>query len=455
MRVKNKLTLLFAVLTTALLLAFAMAVYFSYAKSRQDEYYKMLRQQATIKANLLFNAKINANVLQLIYKNSSNSSFQEEVAIYDANFNLLYHDDISVDKVKETKQMIDKVISQKEIRFTQGTAQEIAFLYRNDGTKYVITAASHDKAGQAMLRHLRYTLFFAFVASVIIITVFGRFLSSKALQPVSNLVDNVNKITASNLHQTVDEGNGKDEIAELAITFNQMLKRLEYSFGAQKLFVYNISHELRTPLSAMIAELDLALAKERSIERYKEVIGLSLTDARKIVRLINGMLDLAKASYDQTEISFKDVRLDEVLLDASQQLLETNEGFTVPLSFEKEIEDDHYITIKGNEYLLKTAFINLMENACKFSDKKQCKVTISYLKNKTIVIFADEGIGIPVDDITHIFTPFYRGSNRSFADGYGIGLSLCQKIVQLHKGEINVNSITGKGTTFTLTLPHL
>lgn len=455
MRVKNKLTLLFAVMTTALLLAFAVAVYFSYAKSRQDEYYKLLRQQSTIKANLLFNAKIKANVLQLIYKNSSKSFFQEEVAIYDADFNLLYHDDISVDKVKETKAMIDGVISQKEIRFTQGDVQEIAFLYKKGKAKYVITAAAKDRAGQAMLLRLRYTLFFAFVASIIIITVVGRFLSSKALQPVSNLVDNVNKITASNLHQTVDEGNGKDEIAELAITFNHMLKRLEYSFGAQKLFVYNISHELRTPLAAMIAELDLALTKNRSVEEYKKIIGLSLTDAKKIVKLINGMLDLARASYDQSEISFKEVRLDEVLLDASRQVMESNNAFTVPLSFDKEIEDDHYITIRGNEYLLNTAFINLMENACKFSEQWQCKVTISYFKNKTIVRFTDEGIGIVEEDIEQIFTPFYRGHNQSYAEGYGIGLSLCQKIVQLHKGDISVISTPGKGTTFTITLPHL
>ncbi len=306
-----------------------------------------------------------------------------------------------------------------------------------------------------MVSGLRSTLFFAFVASIIIITVVGRFLSSKALQPVSKLVDNVNTITASNLHQTVDEGNGKDELAELAITFNKMLKRLEYSFGAQKLFVYNISHELRTPLAAMIGELDLALSKDRSIEDYKQVIGLSLNDAKRISRLINGMLDLAKASYDQSEVSFKELRLDEILLDASRQVMDKNKTFTVPLSFDQEIENDQYITIRGNEYLLTTAFVNLMENGCKFSSKKQCKVSISYSKEKTIINFVDEGIGIPAEELENIFTPFYRGSNSQYAEGYGIGLSLCQKIVELHKGSIAVSSAANKGTIFTVVFPHL
>lgn len=455
MRVKNKLTLLFAVMTSTLLLIFAVVVYFSYAKSRQDEYYRLLKQRSTIKANLLFKAGIKADVLQLIYKNSSDSFFPEEVAIYDPDFNLLYHDDITVDKVKETRQMIDEVIRKKELRFSQGSLQEIGFLYKNEGKEYIVTAAAKDHTGERMLKGLRSTLFFAFVASVLIITVVGRFLSSKALKPVSNLVDNVNKITASNLHQTVDEGNGKDELAELAITFNQMLKRLEYSFGAQKLFVYNISHELRTPLAAMIGELDLALSKDRSVEDYKQVIDLSLADAKKINRLINGMLDLAKASYDQSEVSFKELRLDEILLDASRQVMDNNSSFTVPLSFDQEIEDDQYITIKGNEYLLTTAFANLMENGCKFSEKKQCKVRISYSNQKTIISFVDEGIGIPAEDIDNIFTPFYRGSNRQYAEGYGIGLSLCQKIVELHSGSITVNSASNRGTTFTVTLSHL
>jgi len=283
----------------------------------------------------------------------------------------------------------------------------------------------------------------------------GIFFSRKALRPVSKMVRRVEDITATNLDLRVDEGNRKDEIAELAVTFNQMLDRLENSFDAQKQFVSNISHELRTPMSSVITELELSVSKSRTETEYKTTIALALADANKIVKLSNNLLDLAKASYDQTEINFKDVRLDELLLDARIQVLKSNPGYQVNILFEREIENDDFISVKGNEYLLKVAFINLMENGCKFSNDKRISVAISFHDKNTILRFSDSGIGISTDDLPKVFTPFYRGTNKGFAYGNGIGLSLTQKIIHLHHGTIAVVSATGEGTTFTVELPHI
>jgi len=97
----------------------------------------------------------------------------------------------------------------------------------------------------------------------------------------------------------------------------------------------------------------------------------------------------------------------------------------------------------------------LMENSCKFSENKLATVTISYDPAQTILRFSDTGIGIDASELTHIFTPFYRGNNRTHAAGSGIGLSLTQKIIHLHKGDLSVTSEVGKGTTFSIQLPHL
>src|SRR6202043_215540 len=145
-------------------------------------------------------------------------------------------------------------------------------------------------------------------------------------------------------------------------------------FDAQKEFVSNISHELRTPLTAMLAELQLTVSHERNNEEYKKSIHHAISDAQKLVKLFSGLLDLAKASYDQTEITFKELRLDELLLDARQSILKSNPGYGIPIIFEREIEEEDFISIKGNEYLLKVAFANLMENGCKFSNDNQCSV---------------------------------------------------------------------------------
>jgi two-component system sensor histidine kinase ArlS len=218
--------------------------------------------------------------------------------------------------------------------------------------------------------------------------------------------------------------------------------------------VSNISHELRTPLAAIIAELEVSDIRERTIGEHKQVNQLVLSEARKVSRLSNDLLDLAKASYDQSGITFKEIRLDEVLLDATQGVLKLNPGYRIELLFEKETEENEGISINGNEYLLKVAFANLIENACKFSGNNQCSVTISFDGKGPVLRFADTGIGIAPEDLSRIFTPFFRGENRKYADGNGIGLSLTAKIIHLHDGTISVDSTVNRGTTFTIRIPQ-
>lgn len=451
MKIRLKLTLLFTLLFSAILLTFALVVYFSYSENREDKFFKRLKQGAITQANLLLDAAVPANVLQLIYHNAVN---EEEVAIFDTSFNLLYHDGPDIDKVKETPQMMQNILHRKEIRFHINGNQAVGFLYKHKGKTYIVTAAAEDIGGIRKLRTLQATLVSGFFLSIILTLAAGSFFSKKALNPVSAMVDKVEDITATNLHLRVPEGNGKDEIAELAITFNRMLNRLENSFEAQKQFVSNISHELRTPLATIIAELELSANKPRTEAEYREAIALALSDARKLARLSNDLLDFAKATYDETEITFKPLRLDEVLWDARTQVLKSSPAYQVSMLFEGEIEDDRLLTLSGNEYLLKVAFANLMENGCKFSADHHCTVTIHFNQQYCQVQVADKGAGIPVEDLPHIFTPFYRGANKKYADGNGIGLSLTQRIITLHKGGIEVQSAPARGTDFQVKLPH-
>jgi signal transduction histidine kinase len=455
MKIRIKLTLLFSGLFALLLLVFSLAIYLFNANQREEEYFKRLKQLAITKTELLLGAKVQPSVLQLIYKNSLNTLPQEEVAIYDTAFHLLYHDAMDIDKVKETTGMIDSILALKEIHFYVEDLQAVGFSYVFQGRTYVITAAAKDDDGLGKLATLRIALALGFALAILLTLLAGSLFSGKALAPVSEMVEKVEHITASRLGLRIGTGNGKDEMAELALTFNRMLDRLENSFDAQKEFVSNISHELRTPLSAIITELEVAGIKDRTIIEHKEINQTILQEARKLSRLSNDLLDLAKASYDPASITFKAVRLDEALLDATQAVLRSNPPYRIELLFEKETEENEGISISGNEYLLKIAFSNLIENACKFSKNHQCSVTISFDGKDPVLRFADTGIGIAPEDLSRIFTPFFRGENRQYAEGNGIGLSLTAKIIHLHKGTISVDSVIGEGTTFTVRMPHL
>ncbi|HLV50368.1 MAG TPA: HAMP domain-containing sensor histidine kinase [Flavobacterium sp.] len=452
MKIRTRLTILFTLITATILLAFASVIYISAKENREKEFYSLLRKEALTKANLFFNAKVETKTLQDIYRNNRQILNEVEIAIYDRSFNLLYHDAVDIDYVKETPEMINEIYQKGEKQFYQEEWQVIGLRYGYENKNYIITATAIDQYGYNKLDSLLKNSIIVFVISILFIYIAGRFFSKRAFDPVMEMTEKAKAISATNLYLRLNSNGSEDELSELANTFNEMLSRLENSFDAQKNFVSNISHELRTPLAAIITELELSVNKEKNVAEYKSTIQNALGDAKKLVRLSNSLLDLAKASYDPTEISFKQIRVDEILLDARQQVQQVYPDYKIDIVFEKEFENDSQITVNGNEYLLKVAFANLFENGCKFSKDKQSCVSILFENKKIQLRFTDKGIGISEDDLKNIFTPFYRCENKQFADGKGIGLSLTQKIIHLHKGSISVQSKQHQGTTFTVDL---
>ena len=222
------------------------------------------------------------------------------------------------------------------------------------------------------------------------------------------------------------------------------------------MFVSNASHELRTPLAALIAELDLALQKERTEEQYRNSIRHALDDARRMTKLIDGLLNLAKADYQKEQLKMEEIRLDELLLDTRNHLLKAHPDYHIELLFEQDdSDDDRQITVRGNLYLLNIAFANLIENNCKYSADKSSFVQISFWEKWTIIRLSDDGVGMSETDKKHLFTLFYRGEQEKMAEGHGIGMILVQRIIQLHEGNIAVHSEQGRGTTFVIELPHV
>jgi len=450
MTARTRITLLFTGITAAILFLFSAVIYFSAKENREQEFYSLLNKEAITKANLFFNAHVDKKTLQDIYHNNRQILNEVEVAIYDSSFNLLYHDAVDIDFVKETKVMIEQINQEGEIRFYQEGWQVLGIKHLFEGKPYIIVAAAYDEYGYKKLTNLLNDSLLILFLSIAFLFFTGRFFSKKVFDPLKKMSVQAKQISANKLNLRLPTSGSKDELDELSSTFNAMLNRLENSFDAQKHFVSNIAHELRTPLAAIIAELELAEQPGKTNAEYQKAISDALADARKLARLSNSLLDLAKASYDPSEITFKSVRLDEVLLDAIGFVQRVDRDYRVEFHFEQEFEDDQEISIQGNEYLLKVAFVNLIENACKFSADHKATVGLQFDSEKISLPFTDSGIGIQDADLPHIFSPFYRGANDRLTPGHGIGLSLTQKIVHLHSGDISVTSRQGKGSSFSI-----
>lgn len=456
MKIKTKIALRYSIVTAILMTVFATVIYFVSAHDREVEFYDNLYREGVSKANLFFEAKASPDIMHSIYKNNIEYIDEVEVAVYDTSTNLLYHDAKDIDIVKETPELIQNItLNDDNSQFRIDKYQAVAFLFNHNNSRYVVTAAAYDGYGYSKLHNLIINLAALTVISIIISFILGYFLAKRALKPVSEISEKMKSITANNLDLRILGYNENDEFGELSASFNKALDIIESSFESQKMFVSNVSHELRTPLSILVGEIDFAMLKQRSLDEYISTLKNSKQDVEHLIKLVNGLLDLAKASYNEKTISMIAIRVDEILLDAHGYVLKANPNYSIQLIFEEEIEDDFEFTVLGNEYLLKTAFINLIENSCKFSQDKTSSIKISSNKEFIRISFSDNGIGISESDMSKIFVPFYRGDNKEYSNGYGIGLTLVDKVINLHKGRLSIHSQVNEGTSIHVDLPYI
>lgn len=448
MKIRTRLTLLFTIVTAMLMIFYSIAVYYSSSEAREVSFYAQLRNEAVAKANLFFQSTLNEKEMHRVYKNNTKTINEVQVAIYDPEFNLVYHDDSKVDFVKEDPKMLSSILKKKEISFFIDDLQAIGMVYTHNGKEYLVTAAGYDQYGYKSINHLLTISIIAFISILILIYLAGIFLAKKALYPLSEMVHQIKNITAGKLQLRLKTTGEKDELNELAQNFNGMLERLENSFDAQKHFVSNISHELRTPLSAIITELEFSSEKEQTKAEYQQTIQYALDDARNMAKLSNSLMDLAKASYDPNEISFYEVRLDEILLESYSKILKENQEYKISLNIDSDTEE-HQLVIWGNEYLLRVAFNNLIDNACKYSPVHTCRIDVKATNKKLYISFINTGITISQEDLLHIFEPFYRSEASKQEKGYGIGLFLTKKIIDLHHAAISMVS-ENNTTVFTV-----
>ena len=180
-----------------------------------------------------------------------------------------------------------------------------------------------------------------------------------------------------------------------------------------------------------------------------------MQDIKNLNDLTNKLLTLTHLEDDQQVQHFKEVRIDEVLWNARSDILLSHPRYEINIFFSEQIEGEHHLHCLGNAMLLKTAFLNIIENGCKYSADHQTSIHLSVHDQYCTIHFKDNGIGIPRKDISHIFQPFYRAENAKDKQGHGVGLSLTERIISLHQGKLKVHSVLNSGTEVSISLPLL
>ena len=279
----------------------------------------------------------------------------------------------------------------------------------------------------------------------------GIFLAQRALKPVDQITRTAHEIEESDLSRRIPV-QSRDELGRLAATLNQMIERLEKAFKRQQQFTADASHELRSPLSVIQAESTLALNKDRPANEYKHSLEVVSNESEHMAKVIDQLLTLARADSGKEQLSFEEVDLSELLagIAANAEILCRDKG----LEFRSDLMDN--ILVSGDRAKLRELFLNLLDNAIRYSpDGGTISLTLGKLEERAVIAIADTGIGIPDEDIPRIFERFYRVDRaRSRAEGgAGLGLSICKYIAEAHGGRIEVESQVGRGSTFSVWLP--
>ena len=324
---------------------------------------------------------------------------------------------LNMDSLSEVRDTLNKYLTQHQQALLIAGEDSVPFSFKykdqlgaalyypdNEGN-FIVLVMSRNVYGAEIKEHLLLLSIFLVLFSSILIYLVGKIYSGRILIPLQHILKELKRIRANSLNRRLKTTGNNDELEDMIKTLNSMLDRLDSAFKAEKSFVSHASHELNNPITAIQGECEISLLKERSTGEYIEALQRISSESKRISNLIRHLLFLS--------------RQDE--------------------------ETGKAATVKANPYLLKIALKNIIDNACKYSEK-EVDITLSQKDQHLVLEIKDQGIGIPPEEIEHIFQSFYRGSNTHDYAGQGIGLSLTQKIVSAYNARLEISSEIEKGT---------
>ncbi|HEY2761610.1 MAG TPA: HAMP domain-containing sensor histidine kinase [Pirellulales bacterium] len=282
----------------------------------------------------------------------------------------------------------------------------------------------------------------------------GKWLCARALFPLTQIAHAANHISAADFSRRVPLAHTGDELDDLATALNNLLNRLQISFEQQRRFAAEASHQLRTPLTAILGQLEVALRRQRSQDEYRQALKLAHRQADLLREIVESLLFLTRESSDGTQIQFEPLELRELLSSHLEVWRQHVRFADLRLNF----GDDGPLWVNAQHVLLEQALDNLIDNACKYSEPHSpiC-IHVARCDGEIRIEVKDVGNGISSAELPHVFDPFFRGedSRQHGIAGFGLGLSVSQKIALFFGGRMNIESSKGRGCRVAIILPSI
>jgi signal transduction histidine kinase len=326
-------------------------------------------------------------------------------------------------------------------------------IYQNQRVGWIVIGLPIQHIDNSM-ENLLNVLLAAIIVSIFILAFAGYMLTRKALNPVNIITKKASQISQNNLEERIQVPVANDELGQLSQVLNNLLDRLQRAFITQQQFLADAAHELKTPLAVLRTHWESELNNEELSLEIREKLVQDIETLSRLSHLINNLLLLSKTEALRSTFEFDTVILDELI----NEVLSDARVLADLKSQNIEVTDLEPVKVSGDRMRLYQLFFNLVDNAIRYSATSgKIWISLKRRKNWNEIEIRDNGPGIAEEDLPYIFDRFYRAQKdraRS-TGGSGLGLSICQLIVQSHDGEIKVESKKGIGTVFLVRLPKI
>ena len=371
-----------------------------------------------------------------------------EIAIYDKDFKFLYGNSPNGFEMDNRKSKDDKIMiirSNNQKWYVYNKTIELGD-YGKVWIRGVMPNIGQSSAIETVIQ-----ISFVILPFFLILSAIGGYIITKnAFTPIEKIRKIAEKINEGNdLSQRINLGKGDDELHTLANTFDVMFDRLQTSFENEIQFTSDVSHELRTPITVILTQAEYGKDSIGSVEDAQKSFGIIEKEGQKMSKLVSQLLTLARMERGRQKLNIENINLSELL----EIIIETQtlSAKTKNIKFVTKIMPEIYANI--DEMMIMRVFTNLISNAISYG-KQNGTITVELFlqENRIVSKISDDGIGISEDKLDKIWLRFYQVDPSKNGDNSGLGLSMVKKIIELHKGEIFVESELGKGTTFTIIL---
>jgi len=445
--IRFKITLWYALLLLVLLVVFSFFLYMTISRILYRDTEELLKADAGQVLSIIQSEGYNINI-NIPYKIIATNTY---FVIFDVNGNTGLKSEI-------LPEIVDLPILNK-----QGNEQlrEISI----DKVKWVVYDKPLVSGNQIIgwirvsrslqpmadtLFNLKLIMFISIPLYILFASAGGWFLANRALRPIDYITKTAREISKGDLNQRLRMPRTEDEVGRLAVTFDEMLNKLETSINKERQFASDASHELRTPIAIISAQAEEALSGAHKVKEYKEALSIVQNESKKMSHIISQLLMMYRSDEGRYKFNFEVLNLKLIVGEIVNEFQNIAKDNGIKISFDAEEE----IKIRVDQTLITRLLINLIDNAVRYN-KKGGKVSVNINRENGFakIIVEDNGIGIADKEIPYIFDRFYQADKTRGNQGTGLGLSIVKWIVDLHKGEINVESKVNQGSKFVIKLP--